>query len=118
MTSIPDDVKRLLDPGQSQEPITGPIQWLWVYDPVENEVHVDHNEGRHPAYHITHKDFMPHVHEDAVRGFAYRIKGGFRIVDRDSKEVTDPYIIKLVMAALKGEPTVAPKPHPRYHGLP
>jgi hypothetical protein len=119
MTDIPPDLKRLLDPGQSPDPDPGPIQFLWVYDPVENEVHVDHNEDRHPTERITHKDFKTDVtHESAVRGFAYRIKGGWRITDRDSQEVKDPYIVKLVIAALKGEPAAQPGPHPRPHGMP
>ncbi len=117
--AIPEDIKRLLDPGQSHEPDSGPIQWLWCYDPVENEVHVTHNEGRHPAYRITHKDHHPEVtHESSLRGFAFKIKGGWRIVDRASKEIGDPYIEKRVVAALEGKDFAAPTAHPRYHGLP
>lgn len=119
MTKIPDDIKRLLDPGQDNTPESGPIQYLWVYDPLTNKVTVDDNEDKHPAERITHKDFMPDVtHESAVRGFAYKIKGGWRITDRDSREVPDPYINKLVVAALKQEPATEPEPHPRYHGAP
>jgi hypothetical protein len=119
MTSIPEDIKRLLDPGKSTDPDPGPIQWLWVYDPVENAVHIAHNEGRHPAFRITHKDHHPEVtHESALRGFAFKIKGGWRIVDRDSKEIDDPYIVRLVVEKLEDKPDRQPEEHPRYHGLP
>lgn len=119
MTSIPDDIKRLLDPGKSTEPDPGPLQWLWVYDPVDNVVHIAHNEGRHPAFRITHKDHHPEItHESALRGFAFKIKGGWRIVDRASKEIDDPYIVRLVVEKLEGKPDRQPQEHSRYHGLP
>jgi hypothetical protein len=119
MTSIPEDIKRLLDPGKSTEPESGPLQWLWVYDPVENVVRIAHNEGRHPAYRITHKDHRPEVtHESSLRGFAFKIKGGWRVVDRASKEIDDPYIVRLVVEKLEGQPDRQPGEHPRYHGLP
>ena len=118
-SAIPEDIKRLLDPGKNTDPDPGPIQWLWVYDPVENVVHITHNEGRHPAYRITHKDHHPEItHESALRGFAFKIKGGWRIVDRASKEIDDPYITRLVVEKLEGKPDHEPEEHPRYHGLP
>ncbi len=117
--AIPDDIKRLLDPGQDADPDRGPIQYLWMYEPVNNKVLIDHNEGKHPAYRTTHKEFHPEVtHESSVRGFAYKIKGGWRITDRDSKEVKDPYLTKIVVAKLEGRPDPTPQEHPRYHGLP
>lgn len=119
MPSIPDDIKRLLDPGRSIDPDSGPISYLWVYDPVNNIVHVAHNEGRHPAYRITHKDHHPEItHDSSMRGFAFKIKGGWRIVDRASKEIDDPYIVKKVVEALEGKPDHQPDLHPLYHGLP
>jgi hypothetical protein len=119
MTSLPDEIKKLLDPGQSHEPDPGPIQHLWVYNPVENVVHITHNDGRHPAYRITHKDHHPEItHESALRGFAFKIKGGWRIVDRESKEIDDPYVVSLVVRKLEGKPNPTPEEHPRYHGLP
>lgn len=117
-SAIPEDLKRLMDPGQSHDPDSGPISWYWVYDPVDNVVHIDHNEGRHPAYRITHKDHHPEItHESSLRGFAFKIKGGWRIVDRASKEIDDPYITNMVVAALEGKPQSNPEPHPRYHGM-
>ena len=117
MTSVPDEIKRLLDPGQTHDPDPGPISWLWVYSPVDNIVHITHNEGRHPAYRITHKDHHPEItHESAMRGFAFKIKGGWRIVDRASKEIDDPYVTKMVVLALEGKPQPDPIIHPGYHG--
>jgi hypothetical protein len=117
--AIPEDIKRLLDPGQNDKPDSGPIRYLWIYDPVKNKVTVEHNEGKHPAFRITHKDLEPFAtHEDAVRGYAYKIKGGWRICDRESREVADPYVVSRVVRKLEGKPDPEPGVHRRYHGLP
>jgi len=114
-----DPIKDLLDPGKQPEDYDGPTTWLWAYDPVENTVHIAHNENQHPSERIVHKDFVPHItHPSSVRGFAYKIKGGWRITDRDHKPVTDPYLTEQITRALKDEPTAQPKPHHRYHGMP
>jgi hypothetical protein len=118
MSGVPEDIKKLLDPREHSAPITGPFQYLWVYDPATDKLTVEHNQGKHPAFRKTHKDLEPNAHPDAVRGLAFRIKGGWRIMDRDCHEVTDPFIVKRVLAKLKGEADPEPQPHPRYHGLP
>jgi hypothetical protein len=117
MPEIPTDVKKLFDPSQNHEPDPGPLQYLWLYSPVDNVVHIAHNEGRHPAYRITHKDHHPEItHESSLRGFAFKIKGGWRIVDRASKELDDPYIVKMVMSKLESKPNLTPPEHSLYHG--
>lgn len=118
MTNVPEDLKRLLDPREHTDPLTGPFEYLWVYDPATEKLTVEHNQGKHPAFRTTHKDLEPNAHPDSVRGFAYKIKGGWRIMDRDMHEVTDPFILKRVLSRLKGDPDPVPTPHPRYHGLP
>jgi len=117
MPNVPEDIKRLLDPREHTTPLRGPLLYLWVYDPATDKLTVEHNDGRHPAFRITHKDLEPNAHPDSVRGFAMKIKGGWRIMDRDVKEVHDPYIVKHVLAALKGDPPPKHISH-RYHGLP
>lgn len=104
MPSIPDDLKEFLDPGQSQESYAGPIVWLWVFDPQTAKVTITHNEDRPPAEAVTHKELAPEAtHPGRVQGYAYHIKGGFRITDDKHKAVTDPYITEHVRKALKAE---------------
>jgi hypothetical protein len=114
-----DDIKDLQDPGKDTSPERRAATYLWVYDPAEDKLYVDHNEDKHPAHRITHAEFHQEVdHPNAVRGFAYSIKGGWRITDRDHKEVEDPYLIKLVVSTLDGAPLPTHPAHPRHHGMP
>lgn len=108
MTQIPEDFKSLL-PKTAAESENGPIYWLWVYDPHEDKVHLEHNEGRHRADHIDHSHLALRVpHPDRVHGFAYRIRGGFRITTWEHRPVEDSHVLKLVERALRHE-HVAPK---------
>ncbi len=103
--AVPEDFKALLDPGKDTTPIKGPITYLWVYDPQENKVTLTDNESRHPAHRITHREFAQEVtHPSTIRGFAYKIRGGWRITNREHQEVEDPYVVKLVLHALHGQP--------------
>jgi hypothetical protein len=80
---------------------TGPIYYLWVFDPQEDKVILEHNEGRHPAQHIDHshlEDLVPHP--DRVHGYAYRIRGGYRVLDARHRAVEDPHVRRLVFNAL------------------
>lgn len=100
------------------DPYIGPLYWLWVFDPQDGKVHITHNEDRPAAQHVTHGEFASEVtHPAQVRGFAYKIQGGFRITDLDSKKVNDPNITERVRKALKDE-QAKPEPHPRHHGMP
>lgn len=127
---IPKDFADLLPSRQAAgEPDDRPLYYLWTFDPHEGVVHVDHNESKHPAQHITHDELAPHV-KSPVHGFAYSIQGGWRITDDDHKAVEDPYIIRKVEQALsrKHPPKVLPTgflssvdgplPRIRYHGSP
>lgn len=85
----------------ASEPEIGPDEWLWVFDPQEDLVHLEHNENRHPADHITHKHLAEKVvHPDRVHGYAYKIPGGWRITDWDHRPVEDRHVRKLVHRAL------------------
>ena len=96
-----------------------PFYYLWTFDPTDSKVYVGHNENRHPADALSYEDLAPHVtHPDRVHGFAYAIKGGWRIVDENDNKIPDPYIERRVLAALNKEHPPAPLPHIRYHGAP
>ncbi len=119
---LPEDFRQFLPPREAHEghdTWSGPVYWLWVYDPVANRVTVEDNEDRPRANHLTHEDIEPQAtHEARMQGYAYKIKGGYRITDDQHTEVEDPYVVKLVVAALNKEKQTQPGPHPRYHGLP
>jgi hypothetical protein len=105
MSDIPEDFKALL-PKLAAEPESGPLYWLWVFDPHEDKVHLEHNEDRHPADHIDHSHLASRTpHPDRVHGYAYRIKGGFRVTDWEHRPVDDPHVRQLVERALRGEKT-------------
>jgi hypothetical protein len=98
--SIPDDFLELLP--QVGLGYDGPVYHLWAFDPVTAKVTIEDNESRHPAEGITHEDMRQSVyHPNAVFGYAYRIKGGWRITDEEHRPVTDPYIVNQVLRALR-----------------
>lgn len=100
MAEIPKDFVDLL-PRIDQEHSDEPLYWLWVYDPQEDKVHVEHNEDRHRAEHVDHGHLAEKVsHPGRVHGYAYRIRGGFRITDWEHRAVDDPHIRELVRDTL------------------
>ena len=99
---IPEDFDKLL-PKLAAEPESGPIYYLWVWDPHEDKVHLEHNEGRHRADHIDHSHLAERVpHPDRVHGFAYKIRDGWRITDWEHRPVKDPHVLREVERSLKG----------------
>lgn len=94
-------------------------EYLWKYDPVENEVHIEPGEADHPADFPTFETMAQHVHHpDKMQGYAFPIEDGYRITDDMGKKVEDPYIIKQIVLALNKENPPKPLPHVRYHGDP
>lgn len=101
MTDLPSDFTSLL-PRVSAAPEKGPVYYLWVFDPHEDKVILEHNEDRHPAQAVDHGDLAKRVtHEERVHGFAYRIHGGFRITDWEHKPLKDPHVLEAVRKALQ-----------------
>jgi hypothetical protein len=91
-----------------KEPTSGPIPdgrpiyLLWVYDARTDRLYIDHNENKHPAHHVTHDELAPHANQTrCVRGFAYSIKGGWRITDDEHDQVEDRNAVGAVLAALR-----------------
>jgi hypothetical protein len=103
MSTLPPDFASLL-PRTSAAPEKGPIYFLWVFDPHEDKVILEHNEDRHPADAIDHGILAEKVpHPDRLHGFAYRIKGGWRITTDDHKPVDDAHVKELVRKSLQNE---------------
>lgn len=116
---LPNDFKSLLPPAQKpEEPYTGPVYWLWTFDPTTAKVVVIHNDDAHPAHHKTHHDIAADEkidHPEKVEGYAYKIRGGYRITDNEHRPVDDPYITSKVLSLLRGHEPKKPLPHIPYH---
>jgi hypothetical protein len=81
----------------------GPVYYLWVFDPHEDKIILEHNYGKHRAEHVDHAKLAERVpHPDRVHGYAYKIVGGFRITDYEHRPVEDPHVLKKVKDALVG----------------
>jgi hypothetical protein len=57
----------------------------WAYDPYMDEAYIDGNQ------------------ECDQQGYVYRIDGGWRLTDKDHDAVDDPYLVRKVMDALRGD---------------
>lgn len=98
---VAEDFHELLVTKIAQKADPRPLYYLWVYDPDTDELHIDHNEDKHPAWKHTYRTVAPHVHHpEKVRGKAWAIKGGWRIMDEDNGEV-DPYVARRVHEELR-----------------
>lgn len=98
---LPTDFTDLF-PKVAAEPESGPVYFLWVYDPHEDKVLIEHNESRHPAEALDHRHLAERVpHPERVHGFAYRIKGGWRITTWEHRPVDDPHILDAVTKTLR-----------------
>lgn len=109
-----EDFKKLL-PKQAEindAPWKGPVYWLWVFDPMEDVVHLHHNQGVHRAQAITHSEMSPDVvHPSREEGYAYKIKGGYRITTRKHRPVEDPHVVKKINEALRRANPTKPLPN-------
>lgn len=78
-----------------------PFYYLWLYDPHTDQVILEHNEDRKPAYWVTHREMIHKFpSHDTILGYAYDIKGGWRITDWDHKKIDDPHILKEIREVL------------------
>jgi len=85
------------------------IDHIWIFDPRTAEVHIsdDHDkERRHKTHHKGLAEKVDH-HPSRVHGYAYRIRGGWRVTDWDHKAV-DRFIGKKVVEALREKESDAP----------
>lgn len=101
--SLPKDFIDLL-PKEAAEHDGGPVYYLWVYDPHEDKVILEHNYGKHPAERVDHAELGRRVpHPDRIHGYAYKIIGGFRITNWEHSPVDDPHVLERVKEKLAGE---------------
>ena len=99
---IPKDFYQLISKETGRPLAEGPVYHLWVFNPEDGKVTLEHNEDRHRAHTKTHDDLAQEVaHPQRVHGYAYKIEDGYRITDRDHHPVEDPYIAHRVLETLK-----------------
>lgn len=116
---IPEDFRSLLPKVADSEDDNRPTYFLWSFDPDTGKAHLHHNEDEPLSHAKTHREMAPHIHHpERIDGYAYSIKGGWRITTNDHKEVKDRYIVKRVLDALRGEHPEPPLPHLSYHRIP
>lgn len=87
--------------------MTEPLYYRWVLSPRTGEITLSHNKDRHPAFIRTHGDLASEVGDpDAVHGYVFRIKGGYRVLDYAHNPVDDPYLKREVIKKLAQEKDV------------
>ena len=100
---LPNDFKSLLPKLADVESDLRPLEYLWVYDPEEDRIHLENGKHEHPAHFPTHGSMVTHVtHPDRQEGYAYSIVDGWRITNDDHRKIDDPHMLKLIRAALRG----------------
>ncbi len=81
-----------------------PFLYRWIFKPSDGTVTLAHDHEDHPAYTRYHGDLADEAWEpNTFYGNAFRIKGGWRILDGDHKPVNDPLIVKSVLQAIKDQ---------------
>jgi hypothetical protein len=119
MTDVAADFKALLPKVAEAEPDDRPHEYLWVYDPQEDKIHLEQGHTDHPAHFPVHREMATQVtHPERQEGYAYSIVGGWRITDDMHKKIEDPHMLKLIRASLRGEHPAPALPNIRYHGDP
>lgn len=97
--TIPEDIQQFFKIAEVAAGL--PTYYLWVFDPATGKAVVEHNEGVAPTEIHDHGDLAELVtHPNRVHGYAYRIRGGWRITDWEHKPVNDPYIVREVVHSL------------------
>ena len=93
-------------PGHEDDPDYN-LEFLWVYEPPEGQgeagkIHLlNANDDPVELPYATHDDFATDVtHPDRQEGYAYSIRGGWRITTADNKKVDDPQVVKMLLAEL------------------
>lgn len=79
-----------------------PTFYLFAFSPQTGEVHLTHEHESHPARSKNHQDLAHEVGETGlVHGYAYRIHGGWRLMDIDHDPFSDRFMARRIVEALK-----------------
>lgn len=86
-----------------------PLYHRWVFSPRSGQVTLSHNKEGHPAFVRTHGDLSEEVGDpDAVHGYVFRLKGGYRVLDYAHNPVEDAHIKREVIKKLNQEKNAKP----------
>lgn len=78
-----------------------PIYYMWVYSPTTGHVTLAHDEESSRANQEYHLELRERRHEeDLVHGYAYRIKGGWRITDWEHKPFLDRHGRRVIVESI------------------
>lgn len=82
------------------------LEILWVYEPPIREgqqgrIHLANAETLDLGYGTLEGVATHYTDPRRLEGYAYSIAGGWRITDADHEAVKDPYVIRLLLAALR-----------------
>jgi len=84
--------------------MASPVYYRWVFSPSDSQVRLSHNQEGHPAHIRTHKDLANEANEHGcVHGYAFKVGGGYRILDYAHKTLVDPYIRGHVKKAVEDD---------------
>jgi hypothetical protein len=112
---------------ESQVLVEQPFYYRFSLHPEDGEVELAHNYEDVPSRVRYHSELGD---SDTYHGFAYRIKGGWRLTDWDHKPINDPFVVASVIRAIReqegsylphedaGWETVAPSYDRWHYGLP
>ena len=108
MAEIPSEFASLL-PKVAR--LNGPLYHLWVFNPEDGSVLIETPHEKPRSEHRYHVELGKDVqHPDRVHGYAYAIRGGWRITDWEHRPVEDPFIRHAVARKLDGEAVKRHKP--------
>lgn len=108
MAEIPEEFSRLLPKVAG---LNGPMYHLWVFNPEDGSVLIETPEDKKRVEQRYHAELAEDVpHPDRVHGYAYVIRGGWRITDWEHRPIEDPYIRNTVARALDGKEQKRHKP--------
>ena len=79
-----------------------PVYYRWVFSPSDGQVRLSHNNEGHPANIRTHADLASEANEHGcVHGYAFRVHGGYRVLDYSHSTLVDPFIRERVKKAIE-----------------
>lgn len=87
-----------------------PLYYRWTYDPDAQDVELVHNDEKRRSEAEYHLEVGQRHGPHHQHGYAYRIKGGWRITDWEHKPEKDPNVKQRVIEAIRNrEGTPLPK---------
>lgn len=99
---IPSEIKEAFAQRVGLTHPDAPVYYAWVFDARDARVHLsdDHEKPRRDKDHHDGLAKKVNHHPGRVHGYAYRIRGGWRITDVEHKAV-DHFVAKQVVKSIE-----------------